>query len=483
MSISESTVVSVTVNVNQASTPQEGQGVINIVTDETSIPTGNRLRFYQNMTQVGADWATSTRAYAAAAQVFSQNPAPNEIAISRAFLSATSGYLQGEPVTAALSAFNAITAGTLSLSIDGVAKNLTALNFSAAANLNAVAATLQTALNTSVSGTTCVFNGSAFVITSPTTGTNSAISFPTTSGADISSTFGLLQSEGAVIFPGYAVETVTQALANIKAYNSAFQGIFITLAGETTQNLLDASAWANSNQLEHAFTGQTSDIPASGTSDICSQMKALGYDRTIMQYDPASPYSVLSLLARAYAVDYTQPNSTITLKFKQEPGITVLNITDTQRLTLESKNCNYYTSVGGNPMIAQGISASGRFIDEVLGLDYFAQFMQETEFAALYAVGKIQQTDKGCAKLVQAANVACDEMVANGFIAPGYWNGNPIGNIQTGDYLPKGYYNYIAPVANQTSGQRAARVAPPLTTICIGAGAIHNVNVALNFQR
>ena len=48
------------------------------------------------------------------------------------------------------------------------------------------------------------------------------------------------------------------------------------------------------------------------TGDIASRVKALGYDRTFVQYSSSNPYAVCSFLGRAFVVNFSASRSTIT---------------------------------------------------------------------------------------------------------------------------------------------------------------------------
>ncbi len=61
-----------------------------------------------------------------------------------------------------------------------------------------------------------------------------------------------------------------------------------------------------------------------------------------------------------------------------------------------------------------------------------------------------------------------DQAVNNGLIAPGVWNGGPIGQIESGDTLTKGYYVYADAVANQAQSDREARKSPVIQAAIAG---------------
>ena len=73
-----------------------------------------------------------------------------------------------------MSVWTAVKAGGFKLSVDGVEKTATGLDFSTATNLNGVASIIGAAL----AGTTVQWNGSQFVVTSTTSGASSTLATP-----------------------------------------------------------------------------------------------------------------------------------------------------------------------------------------------------------------------------------------------------------------------------------------------------------------
>lgn len=141
--------------------------------DSNVVSALERVRNYTGGTileDVAADFGTTAPEYKAAARYLAQKPQPTSLAIGRWLRTASAAILQGGILSVAQQAialFNQITNGGFSVTVDGTVHNLTGLNLSLAANLNAVASTIQAALS---GAATCVWNGSHFLITSATTG-------------------------------------------------------------------------------------------------------------------------------------------------------------------------------------------------------------------------------------------------------------------------------------------------------------------------
>jgi Protein of unknown function (DUF3383) len=490
MSLPVSDIVQVQILVSPQAPVARGFGTGLVLGSATVLPLEERIRSYSSLVGgVDVDFNSGTEEYKAAAAYFGQTPAPSLLLIGRRFLVAQAGKLRGTAAVSGLfGAYTAITNGGFDITVNGVNRQIFGLNFSGAASMAAIATLIQTALAAALAGTTCTWSGTYFLITAPTTGPASLVGFATTptggsTPTDVSGMLGLTLSGGALAVAGIAIESATDSFTAARAFNPNFYGLTLT-ATASIQDIKDAMAWAEPAKAALFYTSNDPNALLSvATTDLFYYAKNLGYAYSVGVFSN-SPYAAVSAMARAFIVDFAQPNSTITLKFKQLPGIGVDTITESQRLALEGKNANYYTSFGDFAMLANGTVANGRFFDEVHGLDWLQATLQNAVFTVLAtAVSKIPQTDAGVAKLVQAAEGALRQAVANGLIAPGVWTGQNLGEVKSNDYLPNGFYTYAQPVAQQLAADRALRKSPPLSAIGCGAGAIHTVAFTFTFQR
>lgn len=143
---------------------------------------------------------------------------------------ATAGKLSGGPV-ADVTPLRGVSAGKLDLSVDGIEQNLTGLDFSSVASLADVSGILTAALNDKA---TVSISGSSLVITSPTTGAGSVVSYasdPAPSGEipDLAGALGLTEATGAASAAGTAAY---QPVAPVVTYSSQTRAFQIT-SGET----------------------------------------------------------------------------------------------------------------------------------------------------------------------------------------------------------------------------------------------------------
>lgn len=484
------------VNVQIVMSPKAAQtrnfGSLLILGDSGVIDTTERLRFYTGIDGVAADFGTTAPEYKAAALYFGQTPQPNFLYVGAWARVATAGSLHGSILggaAQALANFTAITTGSMKITVDGVLKTVTALDLSLVTNLNGAAA----ALTAKIAGATVVWdaNNARFVVTSATTGATSAVTFgiANTTGVDVSSLFGLTLANGGYVTDGVAAESVVSAVNTMTASSGKWYGLQVAASVAPTDDehlaiaeLIEASTLS---RIYGVTTQNSGALDTVTTTDVASRIKALGYKRTFVQYCSNNKYATASLFGRAFTVEFQGSNTTITLKFKQEPGIAPEYLTESQAAALKSKNCNVFVEYNNDTAILQeGTMANGYFFDEVHGTDWLQNDVQTDVYNLLFtSTTKIPQTDAGVNQILTRIAGRLDQAVTNGLVAPGVWNAAGFGALKMGETLPKGYYVYAPPVAKQSQADREARKAPVIQCAIKLAGAIHSSNIIINVNR
>lgn len=452
----------------------------------------SRYRIYFTPTAVASDFGASAPETLAAQEYFAQTPQAAQVIIGRWAATAASGQLVGAALTSSqssISAWQAITTGGVDFTVDSVAHNLTALDFSGAYNLNAVAAIIQAALLTSGApvGTTFVYNSSfnQFVLTSGTTGTSSTVSFATAgTGTDISAMLGMTStSSGAYIAAGAAAESAIAAVQLLdNMIGQKFYGLVVLGA-------LDADHVAIANYIESGINKHSYWITSSegamlvnpDTTSILHTLNSQGLRKSFVQYSSTNPYSAISAMAKAINVDYTGQNTANTLMYKTEPGVTPESLNATQLTNLTSKAGNVFVQYNNGVAILQnGTMTSGDFADTILGVDALFIACQNALFNTLYtSPTKIPQTDAGMSVFVNALSAVGVQFVKAGFLAPGVWTNPGFGSLNQGDFMQQGFYVYAPLVATQSQADRAARKSVTFQFAAKLAGAVHTVQFAI----
>lgn len=482
-----SRLVRVDVSMSPVAAQRRGFGTLLVVTDDAAISAAERIRTYSGAEDVIVDFGANSETASAALAYFGQSPKPKQMMVGRFVKTASAASLLGGILSSAqqaMSNFTSITAGALTLNVDGASVALTAIDLSAATNLAGVAS----ALTTKAAGKfTARWTGERFEITSPTTGASSAVDFATDS--PLAQALRVTASLGAAKYAAAAAETPVQAVTTLMETSGAWYGLhFATQTALTAQEQQSIAALVEAASMPRVFgiTSQdTKCLDATATDDIASVMKAAKYRRTFVQYSGSSKYAACSFMGRAFSVNFSGNKTTITLMYKQEPGVTAENLTTNQANALQAKNCNVFVAYQNDTAIIQyGKMADGGYFDEVHGTDWFADAVQNAQWNALYgSTTKIPQTDAGQAVLITAVAGVCDEAINNGLIAPGTWNANGFGQLKQGDFLKDGFYIYAEPIYAQAQSIREQRIAPPITVGIKLAGAFHEVDVLVNVNR
>lgn len=285
-----------------------------------------------------------------------------------------------------------------------------------------------------------------------------------------------------------SVETLAQAVSAVLQFTNWY-GLGIADDEDLTAAEITATASAiQASSLSRVFAVTSDDsgiIDSASTTDIASTLKAAGYGRTFVQYSTKSKYAALSAFGRAFTVNFTGNNTTITLKFKTESGVTYETLTSSQAAAVDAKNANVYVYYANDTAILQqGVMSNGDFFDERHGLDWLQNYVQTNLYNLLYtSTTKIPQTEAGITRLLSNVEQSLDQAVSNGLVAAGVWNGGDIGQITAGDTLTKGYYVYAQPLSSQAQADREARKAPLIQAAIKLAGAVHYADVQINVVR
>ncbi|OYW34858.1 MAG: hypothetical protein B7Z41_00815 [Rhizobiales bacterium 12-66-7] len=482
-------VVNVTVNIAPIAAPTRNFGAAIHVGVTDVIDTGERIRQYSNLAGVGGDFGLSDPEYLAAQKHFSQVPQPALLYIGRWGQSATKGVLRGGVLQASeqiMSAWTSITTGSTEIDIDGTSKTLSALDFSGAANLPAVAAIIDTALT----GATVTWdaNNSRFVVRSDSTGATSTVGYAVASGSgvDISAQLKLTSALASTPVDGIAAESLATALQAFVDksgdwYSATILPSISTSVAQAASDYIEGQG--KKRIIGYTITSSTV-LDSGSTTDLAYLLNAGNYRRSYSQYS-ANAYAAASFFGRASTVDFNGSKTTLTMKFKTEPSVAAETLTETQAATLKTKNCNVFVNYDNSTAIIQeGVMADGTFFDEVHGLDWFENAVQTAVWNLLYtSLTKIPQTDEGMQQIVAVMDSVCAQAVRNGLAAPGVWNAGGFGELTQGDTLTKGWYIYAPPVANQSQADREARKSVSFQIALKLSGAVHFALISVNVNR
>jgi hypothetical protein len=469
-----------------------------ILGDSEAIDTKERLRSYSALSAVATDFGTTAPEYLAALLYFSQTPQPTSLYIGRWAKNATHGRLVCGDLSVAQQAiglWQAVTNGGFKIAVDGGAVvEVDSLNFSAATNLNAVAADISAALVAATVGATCFWDGGEFNFKSNSTGASSAVAAltsPTAGGVvDIS---GQLMGTTATL--AYTVQGIIaeSAVAAVALFDTALPTQFYGLtfaAGAGNVDIGDSdhlaiAAYIEAASNKHLYgvtTGETAAQSSPDTTSIGYLLKQAGYNRTFVHWSSTNPFAVAGDFGQLLTVNFAGVDTTLTLAYQNIAGLTPEVLTSAQAAALTANNYNVFATMqNGINVMLNGACASGVFIDTQQGADWLASQMQTDVFNLLATVGtKVPQDDAGMHLIGTVIEATCNQGVANGFLGPGTWTAGGFGQLVTGQFLPTGYYIFVPPLSSQPQPQRSARQSVPIQIAAKTAGAVQDVNISIS---
>lgn len=227
--------------------------------------------------------------------------APADVAViywnkASATTPATAGKLTGGVLSSgeqSLANFTGITDGAMSLTIDGTAKAISAVDLSGVTSMDDVATALNG--NTTPEATVAWAAGTAqFIVTSATTGSTSTV---TITGADtpLSLAMKLATSAGSASTPGTSAttgESFPDAMDDF--YSLGGNAYFYAYAGVNAGTIADQqtiAAWVQSsteNKAQALFMSTDANAPLNtATSDVGYQLRNTSMERSSVIYHPA----------------------------------------------------------------------------------------------------------------------------------------------------------------------------------------------------
>lgn len=277
-------------------------------------------------------------------------------------------------------------------------------------------------------------------------------------------------------------EAVLECLESLKWYGLVIAADLTDDEVDSVSALIEAATpsrvYGNTTQNEKAVDG-------TDKTDIAYKLSEKKFRRTFNIFSSDNPYAAASVFGRMFVVNFLGTNTTITLKFKQLPGIVAEDLKVREAKALTDKHCNVFVKYNNDTAILQeGVMCDGSFIDEIHGLDWLQNHIETALWNLYYtSTTKIPQTPAGVNRQCGVLERACEQGVTNGLLGEGVWNGESFGSLESGDYLTKAFYVYANSLDNQPQSEREARKAPVFQIAIKLAGAVHFADVLVNVNR
>ena len=401
---------------------------------------------------------------------------------------AKAGYITGGRMQA-LDNIKAVADGCFSISINGNPSTvLRELDFTRITSAQDIADEINAVLESAV----VTVDGDHLVITSDMRGVRSSVSPASDielTEVNIAAKLKLTKETASNVVPGFDAESPAQALQIFADKTAAWYGaIFAANEMPTDDQLISCAEFIEANTDTTHILGITATdtrvLDATYTDDIASRCKEAAFNRTCVQYSQ-NPYAIASFFGRAFTVDFNGSMTTITMMYKQEPSVVAEDLTESQAQTLAAKRCNVFVQYNNDTAIVQNGTMSGDYwFDERHGADWLKDYVQNNIWNFVYGRStKVPQDDAGMNQIISVINNSLVQAKTNGFIGAGTWNGDGFGQLETGQYMPDGFYVYAPPMATQTQADRDARISVPIQVAAKLLGAIHTFDVAITLNR
>lgn len=408
---------------------------------------------------------------------------PKTVYFARSASEALAGALIGG-ACGTLDALKAVTAGAVTVVIDGKKTEATALDFSSISTYSDVSEILAAKLGADV---TYNSNIGGFIITSKATGETSRVKAATGDSADV---LGLSEAAGAVESVGSGALTPA---ANMDAVTDVATNwvTFTTLYEADEDEIIGLAQWSNDQDVDYLYcpyTTSAADTLPSNKSNLPNKMKELNLEGVALTYGGLN-YAIL-IMAIAGSIDWNRENGLPTFKFKSQSGLAASVIDETTSENLIGMNVNYYgryaTRADEFILFAEGAMLGGDYgyIDTYLGMVWLKNKLQRALMSGLTSIGRVPYTDSGYTIIHAWMSDPITQAKLNGVIQAGVSLSqaqkaqliNEIGEDVSNTIYTDGYY---VQVDDPGANARANRESPTIGIWYTYGGAVHKLDVPL----
>lgn len=416
-------IIEINISRETAAVAQTNFNVPLFVSAHTSFP--ERSRSYSSLLAVAEDFNPSDSAYIAAQKLFSQTLKPAKILIGRRLVPSSTINI----TTAAV--------GTYTMTINDVAFSYSAVGSPTAIT---IAAGLVASYNvTPITGVTvtAVGDGTIKVV--------SSVGYSLTVGTNMT------------MANAPSTESWATTINQIAITDNSWYAVMIE--SHLTADVLALAAQIEGMKKVFATSSQSADVKSTGTTDIFSQLEALGYQRTFGIYSELADTQYPEAAWVGYQLQ-EQPGSN-TWAYKTLSGVTVSQLSDTESTNIHNKSASTYESVGGISSTIGAKMFGGEWIDVIIFVDWLEQRMKERLWSRMANSKKVPYTSAGAAIIEAEIRAQLNDGIRVGGLAE-----KPTPSVEVPDVL------------TVSTNARAQRIFEGIKFEARLAGAIHFVKIA-----
>ena len=293
----------------------------------------------------------------------------------------------------------------------------------------------------------------------------------------------ILSADGTLfIVPVLANESLLSAIARVEG-SFYYTGILdtLTISNSDSDPVFENTARSIQTMSRIWVHGFTSSIEAFELA-VLIKNASLTQTRVLLNTLSALDAQLFAAayLSRGMSVDFTGSNTAMTMNLKTLSGVNIdTGVTQAIYNSADTDGVDLYVSYG-----VEGVFSTGGndFFDNVYNKLWLKLAIQVAGFNYLKTTNtKIPQTETGMDGLKNSLAIVYQQAVNNGVLAKGLtWNsadtfGDPTALKR--NILEQGYYQYSAPIANQSEADRVERKALLIQAAVKFSGAIHTATI------
>lgn len=444
---------------------------------------------YTSADAVGAYFGTASAEYQAAVKYFlgydNSFKKPRRLHFARLVTSAVPGALIGG-TAADVSALQAISNGSMTITIDGVEKTVSDLNLSAITTQSDAA----TALQTAIGGVKVEYNSNlnAFIITSSTTGASSSVSVATDGEQTPAALMGLTSEAGATVSQGSAALTVTENMESITNITQNWVS-FTTMEEADDDTVMELAQWANDSNGEYLYcpyTTNKNNTNVNGGTNLPKKLADKNVEGVLLTFGGLE-YALLAMSIAA-CIDWDRNNGIVTWAFKTQSGLSASVTDDATAANCVQLGVSFYgryaTRNDDFIFFYEGkmIGGSFGFVDAYVGNLWLRNALQVAIVNGLNQIGRVPYTDEGYTVIRAWCTDPINRALRNGVIDPGVELSeaqraqlmNEIGEDVSREIFTNGYYLLIA---DPGASVRVNRDTPTLGLWYTYGGSVHRLEL------
>lgn len=472
--------------------------VVGILTSERGALNSNTpYKAYKNQSEVIADFGALSRTASAAAAFFGTSPnavnAGGTLIVgyyraNRETIAAKAAQLKGIKLdtVVTLEKLQAISNGSFSIDINDEKEVVAGLDFRTATSIDDVVAILADELHEKA---TVMFKDNRFYVTSLAAGASQKLTFMQegTAGAFVGLILGLSHGCGAVITASEEVktlepETKLDAISRLKALTNIYGCAMIDQTSDQEVAQLAVYAQSANIIIYDVFAGN--DYLQVSTSNPVWNIKLASQTHYRCLYSAVNNRNLaVSYMARAHSVNFNGENTALTMHLKTL-SVAAEDYSQTEIDAAKRVGLDIYTIIKDVPSVLT--SGANDYVDNIYNLMSYINAVEIGLFNLLKGTAtKIPQTTRGLNQLIDTAEKESVRFARAGFIGAGTWSSpDYFGSYETftNAIAQDGYYWLAGSLADQTQADRQARKSPVLQNAIKNAGAIHSVDVIINFN-